>query len=113
LSQKNWKGILQGGAGSTVADPDGQLWRLLGGNGLYDAWEDEEFDKLGNEARYSLDSELRRKNYVRMNDIALEKWPWIPLFLNVRIFGMAKTIDWQFNPSIRVDFRKDNLKFVG
>src|SRR5688572_32107878 len=51
--------------------------------------------KLGEEARSSLDPELRLRNYRRMNEIALEQLPWIPVVQPRRLYGIANAIEFQ------------------
>ena len=77
---------------------------------LFDYWRDPEFDKLGEEARFSVDPKLRETNYKRMNQIVLENLPCIPLYRPNELFGVANFIDWQPFGWFYMDFRADNLK---
>lgn len=74
-TSKSFKGMWWTDPTSTVLDPDGMMWRLLGPGGAQDYWRDEEWDKLGAEGRTSLDANLRLKDYKRMNAIFRENFP--------------------------------------
>jgi ABC-type transport system substrate-binding protein len=110
---KSFKGVWPGGAGSPYGDPDGTMWRLLGPGGLWDVWRHEEFDRLGDQARFTLDAELRKRNYSRMQELLLEFNPWIPLWQPVRSWGVHKNIQWKlYFGGTRVEFHHDNLRFT-
>jgi peptide/nickel transport system substrate-binding protein len=113
IRDKSFKGAFTGGATSTLGDPDGTMWRLLGPGGLLDYWRDPEFDRLGEEARFSLDQDLRRKNYERMNEILIEHNPWIPILSPNKLYGMQKFVQWRPYPNARLDFRRENLSIAG
>src|SRR5205814_141900 len=49
IRDKSFKGAFIGGATSSVGDPDGTMWRLLGPGGLLEFWREPEFDRLGEE----------------------------------------------------------------
>src|SRR5438094_5540606 len=76
---KAFKGLFWSDPTSTLQDPDGMMWRLLGPGGPQDYWREPEFDRLGNEARFSLDEKLRADNYQKMTDIFIENFPWLPV----------------------------------
>src|SRR5262249_15641685 len=98
---------------STLADPDGLIWRLMQPGGQHAYWRDAEFDKLCAEANVSFDSNLRLKNYTRVNQIINEQAPWIPVFQPELGWGLEKTMSWSVTPTYWVDFRKDVLSFTG
>ncbi len=75
---KSFKGMWWSDPTSTVGDPDGMMWRLLGPGGPQDYWREPEFDELGAEAHNSLDQERRDEIYRRMVEIFDEHFPWIP-----------------------------------
>jgi len=66
-------------ATSTLGDPDGMMWRLLGPGGAYDYWRDAKFDELGNAARFSVDEKFRGEAYREITKVFLENLPWIPV----------------------------------
>jgi len=109
---RSFRGLWWSDPGSTVLDPDGMMWRLLGPGGPQDYWRDSEFDRLGEEARFSLDPDLRRKNYTRMNEILRENLPWIPILQPMQLFGVQNFV--QFTPygTGYLNFRRENLKLA-
>jgi peptide/nickel transport system substrate-binding protein len=111
VKDKSFKGFWWSDPTSTLQDPDGMFWRLLGPGGTMDYWRQEEFDKLGNEARFSMDQKLREANYKRMTDIFLENLPWIPIVQPVESYGVANYLTWRPNPNQLVQLRKEVLKF--
>lgn len=110
MREKNWQ-VLLASPGSPLGDPDSIIWRVLGPGAIWDIWRDPEFDRLGEEARYSLDPEKRRQNYERMQDLLLEHTPWIPLYQPVHSYAMHKTIQWKPSVTGSANLRRDNLIF--
>ncbi|MFN8635185.1 MAG: ABC transporter substrate-binding protein, partial [Chloroflexota bacterium] len=107
---KSFKGLFWSDPASTVLDPDGMMYRLLGPGGSQDYWHNAEWDKLGEEARYSLDQELRLRNYRRMNEIALEHLPWIPVVQPRRLYGISNAIDFRPYGNGYLNVRRENLR---
>jgi len=107
---KSFKGLWLADWGDVLVDPDGMMWRLLAPGALFDYWRDPEFDKLGEEARFSVDQKLRETNYKRMNQIVLDNLPCIPLYRPNELFGVANFIDWTPFGWFYMDFRADNLR---
>jgi ABC-type transport system substrate-binding protein len=104
--------LLVGYPGSPLGDPDGIIWRILGPGAIWDGWREAEFDRLGEEAHYSLDSEQRRRNYERMQDLMLEYNPWIPLYQPLYSFAMLKSIHWRPTALTgAASLRRDGLSF--
>jgi len=60
-----------------------------------DYWRDPEFDRLGNEARYSVDEKLRLANYRKLTTIFNENNPWIVILQPNLFFGVARDINWK------------------
>ena len=109
---KSFLGLWWSHPASTVADPDGFMWRLLGPGGLHDYWRDEEFDRLGTEAQTSLDPALRERNYRRMFELFLENMPWLPILQDEWAYGVANTVEWYPYPNQQLDLRAENLRLV-
>jgi peptide/nickel transport system substrate-binding protein len=112
LRDRNFKGLFWFAPTSTLQDPDGLMWRVLSPGGLVDfGWRDPEFDKLGAEARTSMDKALRDKNYRRMNDIITEQAPWIVVTQAIESYGVANFIAWRGAPNSEMHLRKEYFKF--
>src|SRR5215813_3082450 len=63
LREKSFKGVWWSDPTSTLSDPDGMFWRLLGPGGPMDYWREAKFDELGNAARFSVDEKFRADAY--------------------------------------------------
>ncbi len=111
-TNKSFKGMWWTDPTSTVLDPDGMMWRLLGPGGPQDYWRDEEWDKLGAEGRTSLDANLRLKDYKRMNEIFRENFPWIPILQPVISYGAANYLNFRYYGNSYLNLRKENFNFV-
>jgi peptide/nickel transport system substrate-binding protein len=107
---KTFKGLFWSDPTSTLQDPDGMMYRLLGPGGPQDYWSHAEWQKLGEEARSSLDQELRLRSYRRMNEIALEHLPWIPVVQPRRLYGIASSIDFRPYGNGYLNLRRENLR---
>jgi peptide/nickel transport system substrate-binding protein len=110
LREKSFKGLFWSDPASTVLDPDGMMFRLLGPGGSQEFWQNREWQQLGSEARYSLDQDLRLRSYRRMNEIALEHLPWIPMVQPRRLYGIGNTIDFRPYGNGYLNLRRENLK---
>ena len=108
---KSFKGLWWSDPTSTLADPDGMMWRLLGPGGPQDYWRHPEFDELGNAARFSIDEKFRGDAYRRMTRIFLEHFPWIPVVQPYEDYGLQKHVAWTPNPNQQFEIRRFNFKF--
>jgi peptide/nickel transport system substrate-binding protein len=110
-AQKTFKGLWWSDPTSTLGDPDGMMWRLLGPGGPQDYWRHAEWDELGSAARFSVDEKFRGEAYRKMTRIVLEHFPWIPVIQPYEDYGIQKTVDWTPNPNQQFVVRRVNLKF--
>jgi len=106
---RSFKGLFWSDASSTVQDPDGMMYRLLSAGGPQDYWRDADWDKLGQEARFSLDPKLREANYNRMQQIMDVYLPWLPIIVPVENHGVASYVNWRSNPNQMLEVRRDVL----
>jgi peptide/nickel transport system substrate-binding protein len=109
--ERSFKGLFWSDPTSTLQDPDGMMWRLLSPGGPQDYWRDPEFDRLGEEARFSMDPKLREANYKKMTDIFAENFPWLPIIQPVESYGVQNYLNWRPNPNQALQLRKEVLKF--
>lgn len=107
---KTFKGLWWSDPTSTLGDPDGMMWRLLGPGGPQDYWRHPRFDELGNRARFELDQEKRRQYYREMVTIFLEHLPWIPVIQPYESYGVANYVEWKPYQNQYFDVRRYNLK---
>ncbi|MGH2533266.1 MAG: ABC transporter substrate-binding protein [Thermomicrobiales bacterium] len=109
---KTFLGVWWSDPTNTLADPDGMMWRLLAPGGLQDYWRHEEFDRLGVEARSSLDPAVREANYRRMFEIFLEHLPWLPIIQPFESYGVANYVEWYPYANQYFNLRVENLRLV-
>lgn len=100
---------------SILADPDGALWRSWGKESAtqknYWTPADPEFNRLGEEARATLDGKRRAENYQKMLDIWEREAPGTVLYVPVENYGVNKEVNWSPYPFYYSDFRAYNLSF--
>jgi peptide/nickel transport system substrate-binding protein len=108
---KSFKGLWWSDPTSTLRDPDGMMWRLLGPGGPQDYWRHAEWDELGNAARFSVDEKFRGEAYKKMTRIFLEHFPWIPVIQPYEDYGLQKYVEWTPDPLQQLEIRRFNFKF--
>ncbi len=109
--EKTFKGLWWSDPTSTLADPDGMMWRLLGPGGTQDYWRHSKFDELGDAARYSVDEKFRGEAYREMTKTFLEHLPWIPIIQPYEDYGIQKYVEFTPNPNQQLEVRRFNFKF--
>src|SRR5262250_582663 len=107
---KTFKGLWWSDPTSTLSDPDGMMWRLLGPGGPQDYWRHARFDELGEAARFSTDQKFREGAYREMTKIFLEHLPWIPIIQPYEDYGVQKYVEWTPDPLQQLEIRRFNLK---
>ncbi|HKA60973.1 MAG TPA: ABC transporter substrate-binding protein [Methylomirabilota bacterium] len=108
--EKSFKGVFWSDPTSTLGDPDGMMWRLLGPGGPQDYWREAKFDELGNAARFSVDEKFRGQAYKEMTKIFLENLPWLPVIQPYEDYGLQKYVEFTPNPNQQFELRRFNLK---
>ncbi len=107
---KSFKGLWWSDPTSTLGDPDGMMWRLLGPGGPQDYWRHARWDELGDAARFSVDEKFREGAYREMTKIFLEHLPWIPIIQPYEDYGVQKYVEWTPDPLQQLEIRRFNLK---
>jgi peptide/nickel transport system substrate-binding protein len=110
MRDRSFKGMWWSDPTSTLGDPDGMMWRLLGPGGPQDYWRQAEFDELGNAARFSVDEKFRGDAYRKMTKIFLENFPWVPVIQPYEDYGLQKYVEWTANPNQQFEIRRFNFK---
>ena len=111
IRDKTFKGVWWSDPTSTLGDPDGMMWRLLGPGGPQDYWRHARWDELGNAARFSVDEKFRAAAYKEMTTIFLEHFPWLPVIQPYEDYGIQKYVAWTPNPNQQFEIRPFNFKF--
>jgi peptide/nickel transport system substrate-binding protein len=109
--EKSFKGVFWSDPTSTLGDPDGMMWRLLGPGGPQDYWREARFDELGNAARFSVDEKFRGEAYRDMTRIFLDHLPWLPVIQPYEDYGLQKYVDFTPNPNQQFEIRRFNFRF--
>jgi len=109
--EKSFKGLWWADPTSTLGDPDGMMWRLLGPGGIMDYWRDPKFDELGNAARFSVDEKFRGEAYREMTRVFLENFPWMIVIQPYEDYGLQKYVEFTPNPNQQFEIRRFNFKF--
>lgn len=112
LREQSFKGLRWAPPASTLADPDGMMWRLLGPGGAQATWRHARFDELGQAAQQSLDESFRDRAYREMTTILLEHLPWIPVLQPIEAYGLQRTVEWKPYPLPQIDLRASNLRLL-
>ena len=97
IKNGNVTGLLLINPQGTNFDTDGVVWRLMGPGGILAVhWRgsdpDQEFNRLMEEARYTVDQKKRQQNYYRAAEIFADELPWIPVFQDVATFGVSAKV---------------------
>jgi peptide/nickel transport system substrate-binding protein len=108
--EKSFKGVFWSDPTSTLGDPDGMVWRLIGPGGPQDYWREAKFDELGNAARFSVDEKFRGQAYKEMTKIFLEHFPWLPVIQPYEDYGLQKYVEFAPNPNQQFELRRFNFK---
>ncbi|HEV8615558.1 MAG TPA: ABC transporter substrate-binding protein [Methylomirabilota bacterium] len=108
--EKTFKGLYWSDPTSTLGDPDGMMWRLLGPGGPQDYWRHPRFDELGAAARSSVDEKFRGEAYKEMTKVFLEHFPWVPVIQPYEDYGVQRYVEWTPNPNQQFELRRFNLK---
>jgi peptide/nickel transport system substrate-binding protein len=109
--EKSFKGVFWSDPTSTLSDPDGMMWRLLGPGGPQDYWRHARWDELGNAARFSVDEKFRGEAYKEMTKIFFEHFPWLPIIQPYEDYGLQKYVEFTPNPNQQFEIRRFNFKF--
>jgi peptide/nickel transport system substrate-binding protein len=109
--EKSFKGVFWSDPTSTLGDPDGMMWRLLGPGGPQDYWREARFDELGNAARFSVDEKFRGDAYRDMTRVFLDHFPWLPVIQPYEDYGLQKYVDFTPNPNQQFEIRRFNFRF--
>lgn len=99
---------------SILADPDGCLVRGWGPGSARQAqvWDaPQEFNDLANQARSTLDEQVRYDCYQRMLDIWEDDAPGTVLYDPAEFYGVSKSVNWTPYPLYNMDLRAYNLSF--
>jgi peptide/nickel transport system substrate-binding protein len=99
---------------SILADPEGCLVRSWGpgSNTQAQYWTaPDEFNQLAEQARTTLDEQVRYDCYQKMLDIWEDEAPGTVLYDPAEFYGVNKSVNWSPYPLYNMDLRAYNLSF--
>ena len=99
---------------SILADPDGAIWRGWGReSGVQKQYwtAPEAFNTLGDQARTTLDHDVRYANYQQMLDIWEDEAPGTVLYDPAEFYAVSTPVNWTPYPLYNMDLRAYNLSF--
>lgn len=106
--------IRQLSAGMFPFDPDTSFWRSVGPTSpTQTRWwtpEHEEFNRLGEKARLSMDTQFRYESYQTLLDIYEDEAPGTVLYRPNETYAVNKDYDWYPYSFWYLDFRSDNFR---
>jgi oligopeptide transport system substrate-binding protein len=99
--------IARAGSVSGIGDPQDFLESYMGGHGMNDTgWRNENFDKLINEAKQTLDEAKRVQILSEAESILLADLPLIPLYYYANSYLVSEEVKGLiFNPLSRINFK--------
>lgn len=78
----------------SVFDADGLYWDMFHPSTIYNYWENQEFAKLIEEARGTLDQDLRKELYAKAQRIVRDEAPVIFQWGFHAVWGVSNKVDW-------------------
>jgi peptide/nickel transport system substrate-binding protein len=92
---------------STLLDADGSLWRLFHPNGFGGKYwagnqPGQRFHELMEQGRYTLDPAKRRQRYAEATQIVHDEKPWLELFQEVVVYGVARRLHFKARSDYRL-----------
>ena len=108
---KSFKGLFWSDASSTLQDPDGMMYRLLGAGRPAGLLARLRVGQAREGARFSLNATSREAAYKRMQEIMDVNLPWIPVIIPIESHGVASYVTWRSNPNQTMELRKEVFSF--
>ena len=110
-ASKTFKGLWWSDPTSTLRDPDGMMWRLLGSGRAPGLLAAPGVRRARATPRgFSLDEKFRGEAYRKMTRIFFEHNPWIIVIQPFEDYGLQKYVEFTPNPNQQFEIRRFNLK---
>lgn len=111
IKNVSFQSVSWAGFSSKYGDPDGMIWRTLKPGGSLRYWSNPEFDRLGTQQATSFDQERRKAIWKQMTAMLLDEMPWIYLWNEPAIWGLARYLDIKPSVEARDDFGPGRVTF--
>jgi len=103
--EKSFKGVWWADPTSTLGDPDGMMWRLLGPGGNHGLLARPQVRRAGQRRRFSVDEKFRGEAYREMTKVFNENFPWLPVIQPYEDYGLQKYVEFTPNPNQQFEIR--------
>jgi ABC-type transport system substrate-binding protein len=92
---------------SVLLDADDSVWRLFHPNGFGGKYwtgsqPGQRFYELMEQARHTLDVQLREASYAEATRILHDEKPWLELFQGAVVYGVSKRVSFKPRPDDRL-----------
>ena len=108
--EKSFKGVFWSDPTSTLGDPDGMMWRLLGPGRASRLLARGEVRRARRRRALLRGREVPRRGLPRDDQDLPRQLPWLPVIQPYEDYGVQKYVEFTPNPNQQFEVRKFNLK---
>jgi len=83
------------GWGTGTMDAETVYVPLFKSPGIFVNWQNEDFNRMVDEAQTIMDEKKRLEQYHRINRLWVEEMPAVPLYQQIDLYGVAKRLNWK------------------
>ena len=83
------------GWGTNTMDAETIYVPLFKSPGIFVNWQNEDFNRMVDEAQTIMDEKKRLEQYHRINRLWVEEMPAVPLYQQIDLYGVAKRLNWK------------------
>jgi len=83
------------GWGTNTMDAETVYVPLFRAPGIFVNWQNDDFNRMVDEAQSIMDEKKRREQYHRLNKLWVEETPAVPLYQQVDLYGVSKRVNWK------------------
>jgi peptide/nickel transport system substrate-binding protein len=83
------------GWGTGTMDAETVYVPLFKSPGIFVNWQNDDFNRMVDEAQAIMDEKKRLEQYHRINRLWVEEMPAVPLYQQIDLYGVAKRLNWK------------------
>ena len=83
------------GWGTGTMDAETVYVPLFRSPGIFVNWQNEDFNRMLDEAQTIMDDKKRLEQYHRINRLWVDEMPAVPLYQQIDLYGVAKRLNWK------------------
>src|SRR5437762_1004768 len=83
------------GWGTPTVDAETIYGPLFRAPGIFVNWQNDDFNRMFDEAQAIMDEKKRLEQYHRINKLWVEEMPAIPLYQQIDLYGASKRLNWK------------------